>query len=142
MFSLALPFCAVLAAGTPIQHLVGPAQGARYAIAQGKGSAELLLNATTGAKEAALNVLRLGPGAQVPEHVHETSAELLYVLRGQVRMSIAGSTLTARAGDAIYIPPNTKHSAQVPVDVETLEAVQVYVGPGPEQRFTQGPKLK
>ena len=54
---------------------------------------------------------------------------------------IAGKTMTASAGDAVYIPANTEHSARVVGAKESVIAVQIYAGPGPEQRFTKGKKV-
>ncbi|MFN7132178.1 MAG: cupin domain-containing protein, partial [Myxococcales bacterium] len=84
--------------------------------------------------EAALTVLTLEPGAEVPPHVHEKSVELLYVLEGEARMTLEGETLVLRAGAAVRIPMNARHSAQV-TSKGPLKAVQVYSPSGPEQRF-------
>jgi mannose-6-phosphate isomerase-like protein (cupin superfamily) len=72
--------------------------------------------------------------------VHEASAEILYIEEGAAEMTVDGKKLRVEKGDAVYIPAGAKHSAQV-VSQETFRAVQVYAGPGPEQRFTQGPRL-
>jgi mannose-6-phosphate isomerase-like protein (cupin superfamily) len=72
--------------------------------------------------------------------VHAESSELLYLKTGKVRMRIAGATMEASAGDVVYIPRGVEHSASVDGEA-TVEAVQIYVGPGPEQRFTQGERL-
>ena len=122
------------------RYRVSPKEAPRYLIANGKGSATLLLNATTGASAAALTLLELNKGAAVPEHVHETSAEILYVQDGAAEMTVDGQKLRVERGDAVYIPAGAKHSAQV-VSEGAFRAVQVYAGPGPEQRFTQGPRV-
>lgn len=122
-------------------QVVPGATAPRYVIAGGKGSATLLLHKANGAPEAALSVLVLAPGAVVPEHVHQDSVEILYVETGTVRMVVGGQTLTAGPGDAIRIPAGVRHSAQVTSRFEPLHTVQVYVGPGPEQRFATGEKM-
>lgn len=130
-------------AGEPaaaVRYRVSEREAPRHAIAQGKGSATLLHNASTGATAASMTVLVLDKGASVPEHVHETSAELLYIEEGEVEMTVNGQKLRAGKGDALYIPAGVKHSAQV-VSEGAMRGVQVYAGPGPEQRFTQGPRL-
>jgi quercetin dioxygenase-like cupin family protein len=110
-----------------------------FRIAAGRGTATLLLDAAQGASEASMTRLSFQDGAQVPPHVHDASAELLYVLEGRVEMVVAGEAVVAQKGDAIRIPAGVEHSARV---VGGLEAVQVYVGPGPEQRFTQGERVR
>jgi quercetin dioxygenase-like cupin family protein len=122
------------------RYRVSSKEAPRHLIANGKGSATLLLNASTGATAASMTLLELGKGATVPEHVHETSVEILYIEEGAVEMTLNGQKLRAERGDALYIPAGAKHSAQVVSD-GPLRVVQVYAGPGPEQRFTQGPRV-
>jgi putative monooxygenase len=121
------------------RYRVSTKEAPRHLIANGKGSATLLLNASTGATAASMTLLELGKGAGVPEHVHESSAEILYIEDGAAEMTVSGQKLRVERGDAVYIPAGAKHSAQV-VSEGPLRAVQVYAGPGPEQRFTQGPR--
>jgi mannose-6-phosphate isomerase-like protein (cupin superfamily) len=128
------------APASPPRYRVSTKEAPRYPIANGKGSATLLLNASTGATAASMTLLELGKGAGVPEHVHETSAEILYIEEGAAEMTVDGQKLRVEKGDAVYIPAGAKHSAQV-VSEGPLKAVQVYAGPGPEQRFTQGPRV-
>jgi quercetin dioxygenase-like cupin family protein len=125
----------------PVRHVVGTAEAPAFRIAQGKGTATLLLNEATGARAASLGVLELQGGAQVPEHIHEDSVEILYIEEGGAEMTVEGQPMRVRAGDAVYIPAGVRHAARVPEDTSRLRAVQVYVGPGPEQRFRQGPPV-
>lgn len=122
------------------RYRVTTAEAPRYSIAQGKGSATLMLNPETGASAASLNLLEFQPGAAVPEHVHTGSVEILYCQEGEAEMTVAGQTVRVGKGDAVYIPAGTKHSAKI-ISTTPLRAVQIYVGPGPELRFTTGPRL-
>lgn len=122
------------------RYRVSTKEAPRHLIADGKGTATLLLNASTGATAASVTLLELGKGAAVPEHTHETSVEILYVEEGTVEMTLNGQKLRVEKGDALYIPAGAKHSARV-VSEGPFRAVQVYAGPGPEQRFTQGPRV-
>jgi putative monooxygenase len=125
-----------------VRHVVEGRSAPVHLIAGGKGSVRLLLDASTGASAAALTHLTLAPGAEVPEHVHDGSVEILYVEQGTVQMTVAGKVKTAGPGDAVYIPAGTKHAAKVTGRFQPLRAVQVYVGPGPEQRFRQGERAE
>lgn len=140
---LACTLLAAAAVAVPARTAHRPhAPGPTYVIAGGKGTATLLLGPKLqGAREAALTLLQLAPGAEVPEHVHESSAEMLYIEAGRVEMTIAGRTTRAGPGDAVYIPAGTPHAARVLGPAESVRAVQVYVAPGPEQRFSKGEKL-
>jgi putative monooxygenase len=122
------------------RYRVSTREAPRHLLPDGKSAATLLLNASTGATAASMTLLELAKGAGVPEHVHETSAEMLYIEEGAVEMTVNGQKLKAERGDAVYIPAGAKHSARV-VSEGPMRAVQVYAGPGPEQRFTQGPRV-
>lgn len=122
------------------RYVVPTKEAPRHLLPNGNGSATLLLNASTGASAASMTLLELSKGAKAPEHTHDTSAELLYVEDGAVEMTVDGQKMRAEKGDAIYIPAGAKHSVVV-VSEGPFRAVQVYAGPGPEQRFTQGPRV-
>ncbi|MCI0571528.1 MAG: cupin domain-containing protein [Myxococcaceae bacterium] len=124
-----------------VRHFVEGRKAPVHLIAGGKGSARVLLDASTGASAAALTLLTLAPGAAVPEHVHEGSTEILYIEEGTLEMTVAGKVYTAGPGDAVYIPAGVKHAAKVAGRFQPLRAVQVYVGPGPEQRFLSGERV-
>ncbi|WNG33006.1 cupin domain-containing protein [Archangium violaceum] len=126
----------------PVRHVVGSAEAPTFRISQGKGTAILLVNEETGARAASMGILELQAGAGVPEHIHEHSVEMLYVEEGGAEMTIEGQTLPVKQGDAVYIPAGTRHSARIPEGAQSFRAVQVYVGPGPEQRFRQGEPVK
>ncbi len=141
-FVVVLAVCALpaAAADAPNARVVVARESApTYPILGGKGEATLLLNAETGSKEAALSLLTLAPGAEVLEHLHEGSAELLYIEAGACELTVGGVKVQAGPGSAVRIPAGVKHSARVTSAVQSLRAVQVYVGPGPEQRFRGGP---
>ncbi len=107
---------------------------AAHPIAGGKGTASILFDATNGSPEAALTLLVLQPGAAVPEHVHETSAELLYVLEGEAEMTLGGEAFRLVPNTAVRIPANAKQAAKAVSD-RPFRALQVYAPAGPEQRF-------
>ncbi|MCC7382977.1 MAG: cupin domain-containing protein [Deltaproteobacteria bacterium] len=115
-----------------------------YPIAGGKAGARVLLDETTapGLKEAAMTELIMLPGTVVPEHVHERSAELLYILEGRGMMQLAEKLLEVKPGTAIFIPAGVKHSLRLDTKVEPLRAIQVYTPGGPEQRFKSGTPVK
>jgi quercetin dioxygenase-like cupin family protein len=141
--AVVLGLAALSWAGEPApapRYRVSTKDAPRHLIANGKGTATLLLNASTGATAASMTLLELNTGAAVPEHVHESSAEILYIEQGAAEMTLNGQKLRVGQGDAVYIPAGAKHSAQV-VSEEPFRAVQIYAGPGPEQRFTQGPRV-
>lgn len=86
------------------------------------------------ASPASYQWMVLDANAEVSEHEHEQEAEILYVLSGKTELTMGGKTAALKAGDAVLIPPATKHSAKV-VGADGLRAIQFYLPGGPEQRF-------
>lgn len=109
-----------------------------YPIAGGKGTATILFDQASGSPDTAMTVLVLKPGAAVPTHTHDQSAELLYVIEGQASMTLEGETLTLGPGDAVRIPKGKRHDAKIIGD-KPFRALQVYAPAGPEQRFVPTP---
>ncbi len=111
-----------------------------YSIAQGNGSATLLLEQDTigGATSAYAGWLELGPGASVPKHVHAGEEEFLYILSGTSEMLIAGQREVLGPGSVVHVPANTPHSATI-TSKTPMVAVQFYAPGGPEQRFKLRP---
>jgi len=60
------------------------------------------------------------PGFTVPPHIHKTHGETFYVFSGQVEWTVGGETHILKAGDAVYIPPNTVHGVRVLEKIHTL----------------------
>ena len=119
-------------------YVVKGSEAPIHSIAGGKVLAQLFFNETNHSNLGALTLLTLQPGAGVPMHNHPNSAEIIYVLEGKMDMVIEGTEISASAGDAVHIPFAAQHSAKVASDTP-VKAVQIYVAPGPEQRFAKGP---
>ena len=67
------------------------------------------------------------------EHVHDGSAELLYVVSGTGELVVDGDKYPIQPFTAVYVPPNTKHSFTA--GDSQVDAIQFYTPAGPEQRF-------
>jgi quercetin dioxygenase-like cupin family protein len=102
-----------------------------HVIAGGKGRVDMLLQ-TPGAYAGRLH---LDAGTAVPEHAHDGSSEVLFVLAGTGELIVDGQAYPAAAQSALHIPAGSKHSFKATSD---FDAIQFYVPGGPEQRF-KGP---
>jgi quercetin dioxygenase-like cupin family protein len=80
----------------------------------------------------AASVLELPKGAAIPEHIHATESELLYILAGAGTMTVKGVPLAVHPSSVVQIPFGAPHSFTATEDVR---AVQIYTPAGPEQRF-------
>ncbi|HET9142515.1 cupin domain-containing protein [Actinophytocola sp.] len=53
--------------------------------------------------------VELQPGEFVSEHYHPYSEEFLYVIEGQLEMTVDGTVITLAPGDSLWIPIGAKH---------------------------------
>ena len=52
---------------------------------------------------------RLPVGGSTREHYHQRTEEIYYITHGTARMRVNGEMREVRAGDAIAIPPGSRH---------------------------------
>ena len=106
-------------------------------IAGGKAKVRILLDKeSTGEEAAYLGVLEADAGAKVPEHKHDKSDEILFVVKGDAKTVIGGAATPGEDETAVHIPENTLHTATF---AAPTRAIQIYAPAGPEQRFKQPP---
>lgn len=65
---------------------------------------------TTG-REAIQMRIALAPGVTFPDHSHP-GEEIIYVLEGSFEYRVAGRSVTVGAGEVLFIPAGTVHSAR------------------------------
>ncbi len=51
----------------------------------------------------------LDPGAQIPVHVHDEADQLLYVVEGEVEVTVGEVSFVARGGDLVSKPHGVAH---------------------------------
>ncbi|MFO0693308.1 MAG: cupin domain-containing protein [Polyangiales bacterium] len=94
----------------------------------------IYFDAGHGAEWAGLGLLDADPSVDVPEHVHEGSAEVLYFLDGEGTMRLGEREIAIRPGAFAYVPAGVRHGFR-PTGARPLRAYQTYAPSGPEQRF-------
>lgn len=77
---------------------------------------------------------RLSGTAAVPEHVHESSWEIIALVEAHGTFVVNGNEQRIGPRSVIVVPPNTRHAWR-PDPGSTMDAVQFYAPPGPEMRF-------
>ena len=71
--------------------------------------------------------LTLNPGCSIGYHVHETDAELFYIMKGTAEYNDGGEIRTVSAGDVTLCPTGTGHGiANRGEEIVELVAVIVY----------------
>ena len=61
------------------------------------------------ARNQSLAEARVPPRGQTAEHFHRTSEEIYYFTAGEGRMRLGEEESPVRAGEAVVIPPGTRH---------------------------------
>ena len=90
----------VVEAGTAEARPVNRARGARMAV---------LVGPQQGAPGFFTRRFELDPGGRIPAHSHDTIEHEQVVLRGEMVLGLGARQVTARAGDAVFIPAGTPH---------------------------------
>ena len=70
---------------------------------------ELLAYRNSVIRNQSLAEARLPVGASTQEHYHVRTEEIYYITHGAGRMRIEGELRDVKAGDAVAIPPGSKH---------------------------------
>ena len=70
--------------------------------------------------------ITLNPGCSIGYHVHETDAELFYIMKGTAEYNDAGVVYNVTAGDVTICPTGTGHGIANRTD-EVVELIAVIV---------------
>jgi quercetin dioxygenase-like cupin family protein len=79
--------------------------------ANGIGRTEAVRHEFDAGREAIQVKVDFGPHAAFPRHTHP-GVEIAYVLQGTIEYALDGRTVVLKAGDSLYIPAGTVHSAE------------------------------
>ena len=106
-----------------------------YATKQGYRCHSGISRQTAGTKALCMHLLRLPPGAVEKAHLHEDHETAIYLVSGSAELRY-GEKLeefeTLRAGEFLYIPPNTPHMPRNPS--ATTESVVIIARTDPNEQ--------
>ncbi len=91
---------------------------------------------SAGARGICMHLLQLPPGARSQAHLHEGHETVVYVVSGEGAMYHGEGLrehLTVRAGQFLYIPPNTPHLTYNPSDTQPCTAVIARTDPNEQE---------
>lgn len=110
-------------------------------LAWGGGAMHARMGIEGDAQKASLGLLMASKDAPVPQHKHDGSWEILIALKAEGTAQLAASaeakdTAPKKLSDGmvVAIPKGALHAWE-PAGTKPLIALQIYVPPGPEQRF-------
>ena len=67
--------------------------------------------------------VRFEPGAEVPRHSHEHTEQVMYVLEGEVEMTVGAETRTLGGGAVVVVNRGVEHSLRSPGGCVFFEAL-------------------
>ena len=76
-----------------------------------------------GGEQVLLCRVRYEPGKQVPWHKHDDTEQVMFILDGEVEMTIEDDTTTLRAGDVVVVNRGLHHKLFAPNGVTFMEAL-------------------
>jgi quercetin dioxygenase-like cupin family protein len=76
-----------------------------------------------GGEQVLLCKVTYEPGKQVPRHSHEHTEQVMYILDGEVTMTIEDETRTLRAGETVVINRGLEHELHSEPGVTFMEAL-------------------
>jgi quercetin dioxygenase-like cupin family protein len=118
-------------------HFTVARKGEGLPLGGGKGRVHILFDeSVTGSDAAYLGIQEVNPGAVIPRHTHEGSAEILYVESGGGELTVGSEKVPFGADQVLHIPEDQPHAARF---AERTVMIQVYAPAGPEQRFKSPP---
>ena len=76
-----------------------------------------------GGEQVLLCRVRYEAGAEVPRHSHEHTEQLMYMLEGELEMTVGGDTRTLHSGDVVVVNRGVEHSLRSDRGCAFLEAL-------------------
>jgi quercetin dioxygenase-like cupin family protein len=76
-----------------------------------------------GGEQVLLCRVRYDAGKQVPWHKHDDTEQVMYILDGEVEMTIEDETTTLHAGDVVVVNRGLRHKLHSPGGVTFIEAL-------------------
>jgi len=76
-----------------------------------------------GGEQVLLCRVSYAPGKQVPWHKHDDTEQVMFILDGEVEMTIEDDTTTLRPGDVVVVNRGLHHKLSSPGGVTFMEAL-------------------
>ena len=76
-----------------------------------------------GGEQVLICQVNYAPGKQVPWHTHEDTEQVMFILEGEVEMTIEDETKTLKAGDVVVVNRGLNHKLFSESGVTFMEAL-------------------
>ena len=76
-----------------------------------------------GGEQVLLCKVRYAPGKEVPWHKHDDTEQVMFILEGEVEMTIEDETATLRPGDVVVVNRGLHHALHSEHGVTFMEAL-------------------
>src|SRR3978361_1410758 len=87
-----------------------------------------------GGEQVLLCKVKYDPGKQVPWHAHDDTEQVMFILEGEVEMTIEEETATLKAGDVVVVNRGLNHKLYSEGGVTFMEALApVPLAPVPDK---------
>ncbi len=90
--------------------VINRADAIPFTTVDGSTIRELLAHRNSAIRQQSLAEARLSPGQATTPHHHAVTEEIYYILSGAAEMTLGGETRRVVPGDAIAIPPGSRHT--------------------------------
>ena len=117
--------------------------GAEYQGRQGLTYLAGLTGATAGSRAICMTLVVLPPGARAKTHLHRGIETAVYVIDGRAAMHFGDrleQQVVGRAGEYMYIPPDTAHLVHNPFDA-VCRAVVAHTSADDQEGIVMLPEL-
>ena len=70
--------------------------------------------------QGGIKMLKVAPLASYPPHQHRDKTEFIYILEGNLKITIGNNNFDGKKGDFFMIPMSSKHSISNPFESESI----------------------
>jgi len=91
----------------PQPRVIGPNEGDTGVQPNGVRHQSKVGSLSAGASRLFVGTATIPPGVEIPTHLHEIDEEVLYIVSGEITVTLGGSEHSVAQGGTVFIPPGT-----------------------------------
>lgn len=91
----------------PQPHVIAPDEGDVGVQPNGIRHQSKVGSLSAGASQLFVGTATIPPGAEIATHLHEIDEEVLYVVSGEITVTLGGNEYTVAQGGMVFTPPGT-----------------------------------